>query len=55
MTIMDEIKLPHIVDYISAQNAVLEEFRKRKLEAVSKLYPNKRIIVTKDNKVFIEK
>lgn len=52
---LDEIKLPHIVNYIAAQNAVLEEFRKRKLEAISKQYPDKRIFVTKDNQVFIQK
>lgn len=49
------MELPKIDNPIELQAIVLEEIRKRKLEAISKMYPNKRIIVTKDNQVFIEK
>lgn len=46
---------PKIDDYIGLQKAVKEEIRKQKLEALCKLYPNKRIIVTIDDQVFVEK
>ena len=49
------MEFPEITDYIGLEEATLKEIRKRKLEALSKMYPNKRIIVTKDNQVFIEK
>ena len=55
MLIMDKIELPKIDNPLELKESVLEELRRQKLEAISKMYPNKRIIVTKDNQVFIEK
>jgi len=49
------MKLPIITDYVGLQDAALEERRRQKLDAISKQYPNKRIIVTKDLKVFVQK
>ena len=49
------MKLPKVTDYVGLRDAAIEELRKRKLAALSKMYPNKRIFVTKDNQVFIEK
>jgi len=49
------MNMPETTDYVKLQDDVIEELRKRKLEAVRKQYPNKKIIVTKDMRVFIEK
>jgi len=42
-------------DYLKLRDDAKEELRKQKLDALCKMYPNKRIIVTKDGQVFVEK
>ena len=49
------MKVPPIKDYIKLQDAAIEELRKRKLKEVRKQYPNKKIFVTKNMTVFVEK
>ena len=49
------MKFPEITDYVALRDAAIEELRKQKLDALSKMYPNKLIIVTKDMKVYIQK
>ena len=43
------------IDYIKLKDAAIEELRKRKLEETKKQYPNKRVFVSKDMQVFVEK
>ncbi len=49
------MNMPETTDYVKLRDDAIEELRKRKLESVRKQYPNKKIIVTKDMRVFIEK
>lgn len=49
------MKVPEVKDYVGLRDAAIEELRKRKLEEVRKQHPNKKIFVTKDMKVYIQK
>ena len=49
------MKFPEITDYVALRDAAIEELRKQKLNALCKQYPNKKIFVTKDMKVYILK